>query len=259
MFSSFETIKDKVKSAIEKFDQPMALFDLDGTLVRYDTSEAVYAYLIKNGYHIPYTWFEYQDTIKRGQVEKAYRNMITCLAGLKYSLVQEATVAIMESDAVGVEFEQDGNLYMIPLPRVYRKMRKLVEFIRDYGVEPLVISASCDVTVKEVANRYFDIPPENAYGVAIEESFDIEDNLVFSGTIIEPCPILQGKAEVYCKFYSNEVAFAAGDSINDRYLLELVDRQGEILLIGDNMEKQKKIAENLHHSNINYFNPLLLG
>jgi phosphoserine phosphatase len=253
---SLEQIKNEILLSLDYFEsKPNILFDLDGTLVEHDTSEAVYGYLISQGQKIDYSWREYQTQIASGEIAKAYKNMIKCLEGISPPDIEEATNQVMESDEEYVNIFQDGEAISIPLPKIYSSISILVEFFISMELVPIVISASCDISVKTVAERYFNIPSKKAHGVSSELLIDNNESKL-SGELLDPCPVLEGKAELYRHIYGKSpVAFAAGDSLNDRFLLDLVDKKGKVLLVGQDSLNLEKIAKSILHSKSILFNP----
>jgi phosphoserine phosphatase len=257
---SLDQIKEKIQFTLGNFNEHAnVLFDLDGTMVMNDTSEAVYAYLVKNGYDIRYTWKEYQQEVLDGEINSAYSKMITCLNGIEYFIVEHASIEVMNSHGVPISFIQDGKEFSIPTPKIYQPILSLIKFFESLEIAPIVISASSDVSVKIIAEQFFGINRSRAHGVAVAKSRNPAGNLQFTDEIISPYPILEGKAQIYRSNYKETpVAFAAGDSINDKYLLDLVDEYGSVLLVGPDFGILHQISNAIRNTHPILFDPNLV-
>lgn len=245
----------------QEFDRKIALFDLDNTLLVGDCGDALFAQikiderdkkkpLTIHKKMIPFTWTEYQETLKtKGKVE-AYSKVITCMAGLPLETLLEASQRVMHTDHKYLELEG----VKIPVPYPYPPMQTLLVRLRSLGYEIYIISATNQYTVRYVANEYFDIPAANVFGMLPTVVNDPQYGKIIGDEIDGPVTVVEGKVEVYTKNSgSNPPIISGGNSNTDIMMLNLTDPNGLIIWVGEDENKLTSIKKNITHPEIVYF------
>ena len=256
-----EQVENWYNNREQEFDRKIALFDLDNTLLVGDCGEALFAQLKideqdKNKpltIHkkmIPFTWTEYQETLKtKGKVE-AYSKVITCMAGLPLETLLETSRQVMQSDRKYLELEG----VKIPLPYPYPPMQALLFRLKSLGYEIYIISASNQYTVRYVAKEYFDIPGSNVFGMLPTVVNDPQYGKIIGDDIDGPVTVVKGKVEVYKKnIGSIPPIISGGDSTTDIMMLNLTDPNGLIIWVGEDDNKLASIKKDITHPEIVYF------
>jgi phosphoserine phosphatase len=247
--------------AEQEFDLKIALFDLDNTLLVGDCGDALFAQLKINEQHknkpltihkkmIPFTWTEYQETLKtKGKVE-AYSKVITCMAGLPLKTLLETSQQVMQSDLEYLELEG----VKIPAPYPYPPMQALLTRLRSMGYEIYVISATNQYTVRYVAKKYFDIPESHVFGMLPTIVNDPKYGEIIGDEIDGPVTVVEGKVEVYKKnIGSTPPIISGGDSTTDIMMLNLTSPNGLIIWVGEDENKFASINKDITHPEIVYF------
>ncbi|MGD2092611.1 MAG: HEPN domain-containing protein [Candidatus Aminicenantes bacterium] len=245
----------------QEFDRKIALFDLDNTLLVGDCGEALFAQLKiderdKNKpwtIHkkmIPFTWTEYQETLKTKGKVAAYSKIITCMAGLPLEILLETSQRVMQSDLKYLELEG----VKIPVPYPYPPMQALLVRLRTLGYEIYIISATNQYTVRYVAKKYFHIPESNVFGMLPTVVNHPRYGEIIGDEIDGPVTVVEGKVDVYKKNIGPiSPLISGGDSTTDIMMLNLTDANGLIIWVGEDENKLASIQKDLTHPEIVYF------
>ncbi|MEN8152825.1 MAG: haloacid dehalogenase-like hydrolase [Acidobacteriota bacterium] len=238
-----------------------AIFDLDNTLLIGDIGDALFARL-KNlekknslktdGSKIAFTWKQYRDLIEKGNKIEAYKNVVTCMEGISISIIENLTKEIMNSDFRYIEHEKEK----IPVPAINEIMKKFMELLKSLDYKVYIISASNIYSVRFIAGYFFRIPAEQAFGIETELTLNSNKEYILSGRLKEPVPVGSGKVDLYrLKEGNHSPLIAAGDSIPDIPMMELVDKKGFNIWVGNDEQVFKKIKGSVKNpKNFYYFN-----
>lgn len=227
----------------------LALFDMDNTLLIGDIGEAVYAQLRAENHKVHIGWHEYKDILKEHGPGIAYRRMVASKKGLTRKTIRAVTKRILESQNTIYFHDNDIEISKNP-PKPNPKLNELIKFLRtlDFGI--FVITASSKHIADEVCTTWFDLDENIIYGV--ENEYDEhEDDIILRGELIEPAPILEGKAQVYLnKIDHRSPLIAIGDSLNDVPMLNLVPKEGLKIIVERDPDYTKKIMEVLEDGEV---------
>ncbi len=230
--AKFEELADRFDGAADK----IACFDLDGTLIRHDMGEAVFAQMKASGRGLPLSWKQYQEMIREGKTIDAYREMAACMAGIDTAEIEQATIDVMQSENSLIPFPERKTEISIPVPKPFPWMQKFTEFLTARGFDIYIVSATNDISVKTAAESWFGIPRENAYGIACKT-----EGGKWADEITEPAPAGPGKEEIIRQKIGKKPLITAGDSINDRALFLETAEDGIVIISGDSTQNIESI------------------
>jgi phosphoserine phosphatase len=207
----------------------LAAFDMDGTLIRHDMGDAVFAMLIRLGKLTLDHWATYQDYLSTSR-PKAYEYAVTAMRGLSLEEVYRAVYEVFDPDSTGIDLP--GNI-RVPKPEVVPKMQVLVMWLHRHEFEVYVVTATNQWAAEVVAPDFFGIPSDRVIGVrtAIEEGR-------LTKRICRPAPIGDGKRDAWkAQFKERKPLLGAGDSKGDHALLNLVEAFGLVLWAGSHEDR----------------------
>jgi len=217
-----------------------AVFDLDNTLLTGDIGDSLFSYLLEKKIPLNLSWKEYKEIIENEGKEIAYSKVVSVMAGLSVSYIEELTSEILKFKKKYIEVENQK----IPVPRVNKLMSKFIDFLRKEDFNIYIISATNTFTVSFTGNYLFDIPKENCFGIESETYISKNKERILSDKIIEPLTVSTGKAFIYNDRISKvKPLITAGDSETDIYLLNLVDSRGFSLWVGDDLKRYETIRK----------------
>ena len=232
----FEAKFDELAARFGGAADKIACFDLDGTLIRHDMGEAVFARMKAGGRDLPLSWKQYQEMIREGKSIDAYREMAACMAGIAVAEIEKATAEVMQSENSLITFPERKTEISIPVPKPFPWMQNFTEFLAARGFDLYIVSASNDISVKTAAKAWFGIPEENAFGIACKSITG-----KWTDEIIEPAPAGPGKKDVIKQKIGKKPLITAGDSINDRALFLETAEDGIIIISGDSSQSIESI------------------
>jgi len=191
-----------------------AVFDIDGTLFRWQLFHEIVFELIQEG-HIPESakksidekmqaWRNRAHSQSFKEYEMALVNaFVPCMKGLKVGEIEKAADKILK---------KSGN-------EVYAYTRNLIEELRKQDYTLIAISGSQDEIVQRFAALWH-------FDIAIGQQHDIEDEQ-YTGTLTGGKLLVEQKGAVLKEIVGNhtlswEDSFAVGDSLSDAGMLELV-------------------------------------
>ncbi len=234
-----------LKNRVAKNEKPIAVFDLDDTLLDGDIGEAAIAFLKANGEFKDFSYTNYLDDIKNGNTEKAYYEMAQSMNGLTIANLTQATNSVLNKKGKIIEFTDNGSTYYAYPPIANQTFLNLVNFLLSQSFIISIISASPDIVVKISTQRFFGIAPE--YSIGVRNKID---NGIITAELIPPIAIGKGKAEVYKTLFGEQLPIiAGGDSINDLSLLNLTQSDGIIYIKNHDQRKHNLIESRLKEYN----------
>ena len=223
---------------------PLALFDMDNTLLIGDIGEAVYAQLRAEDHKVHIGWDEYKKVLEEHGPSVAYRQIVSAKKGLSKGTLRKVTRTVMEKETHIIFRENENEIKKLP-PKPNPVLNDLIALLRELKMEIFVITASSKHIADEIITGWFDIEEDKVYGVENKVEF-IDEELILQGELIEPAPILEGKAEVYLQKIENKSPLiAVGDSLNDVPMMKLVPDQGLVIIVERNPEYTLKIINEL--------------
>lgn len=205
----------------------IAVFDFDNTLIHGDIGEAIFAKLLKENRIDSFTWTDYINLISSGKVTDAYKKIISSYQGMKKEDVlyySEELISLFENDIDYFSFVENGKFYSVPKPAINKIFADIILKLQSLEFQIYIISASSEISVKYLGNRFFDIPEENIFGMKNKIS---DDGTTLSSEILEPAPCFDGKKELYTDLISEKrPLITAGDSENDFAFMSLTHNEG---------------------------------
>lgn len=204
--------------------EKIAVFDLDNTLLIGDIGDAVFAWLLKEGHKLPFSWREYDDLLTAGRKREAYERVVTAMAGLTVDALSQATFQVLHCDQPFIELAEAR----VPVPRPNPVMQAFLKRIADIGFRIYVISATNIQSVRLTCRELFGLPEARAFGIRSILAFDPDPasgnkQAVLTDKLEEPVTIGEGKVEAFKRFISpNPPLIAAGDSLSDVPMLNMV-------------------------------------
>ncbi|MCK4836127.1 MAG: HAD family hydrolase, partial [Candidatus Aminicenantes bacterium] len=164
-----EHLQPRINSHNPNVHQKIAVFDLDNTLLIGDIGDAVFAQLKKYESEqlltiqqkpMPLEWQEYRHLIHKGKQEKAYKRVVTCMAGLPLNTLLQTTRNIIHSTSNNIHINGDT----VPVPTVNPTLYSLIRYLKKKGFRIFIISASNHYSVRMIARELFDLPETSAFG-----------------------------------------------------------------------------------------------
>jgi phosphoserine phosphatase len=208
--------------------EKIAVFDLDNTLLIGDIGDAVFAWLLKEGHKLPFSWKEYDDLLTAGRKREAYERVVTAMAGLTVDALSQATFQVLHCDQPDIELAEGR----VPVPRPNPVMQAFLKRIEDIGFHIYVISATNIQSVRLACRELFGLPEARAFGIRsilefVSDPASGNKQAVLTGKLEEPVTIGEGKVEAFKRFISpNPPLIAAGDSLSDVPMLNMVPPAG---------------------------------
>ena len=215
-----EEFLEKVNSG--EIEDPIAVFDADGTLWQNDIGESFFRWLIENKKLVGADYSEdfyqkYEDLLEKDDVDTAFTMLITLMAGIK-----EEDLKSWSSDY----FETFKH-------NVFPMQKELIERLHNAGVEVWVVSASNRWSV-EAGALYFGIEPENVIAMKVK----VKDGIL-TDEFVPPVLHGEGKVEAIKEYIGDRVDFVCGNSRSDYNML---DFSSEMSLIINPSDKVGAIA-----------------
>jgi phosphoserine phosphatase len=202
----------------------IAVFDLDGTLIKGDIGDAVFAFLTLEGYKLDLSWRRYQ-TLMHTHRSRAYRSVVSAMSGLDVTTVALATSAVMQLRRKFLAIESE----IVPLPTPRPVLSSFVAYLQGRGYRIYIISASNHISVQQIAEQWFGVAPSYAFGIESRLSGN-----TLTADLIEPAPIGYGKVNLFER-RAGRIAplITATDSALDLPLLRHTHPIGLSLWIGE--------------------------
>jgi phosphoserine phosphatase len=214
----------------------IAVFDLDGTLIRGDIGDAVFAMLLQAKHELGLTWSHYRHLLRQHR-SLAYVEVVKAMAGLQRDTVADITREVMQLSESYLQM--NGDALHTPKPR--KLFQELIPLLKDQGFDILVVSASNDVSVRVVTEQWFGIPSDRSFGIKLAE-----ENGVFTSQIMDPVPIGFGKTEIFRTLYPGINPFlTVTDSRLDIPLLRTTHPLGFSIWVGSDQLNYKAVLSSL--------------
>jgi HAD superfamily hydrolase (TIGR01490 family) len=193
--------------------RPFAVFDIDGTLIRWQMFHAIVHHLGKNG-HIPQ---QAHDQIRAARMEWKTRDTSEGFKQYEHVLVQayrDALIHINPRDyttVVGAVFEEYKD-------QTYIYTRDLVRSLKEQGYLLFAISGSQEEIINKLAAHH-------GFDAAIGAKLEIK-NGAYSGDIETPIFDKRSALERLIQEHNPTIAgsIAVGDSLSDASMLEMVEK-----------------------------------
>jgi len=208
--------------------EKIAVFDLDNTLLIGDIGDAVFAWLLKEGHKLPFSWKEYDGLLAAGRKRQAYERVVTAMAGLTIDALNKATLQVLRCGQTDIELAGAR----VPVPRPNPIMQAFLKFIADLGYRVYVISATNIQSVRLACRELFGLPETHAFGIRsilafVSDPVSGNKQAVLTDKLEEPVTIGEGKVEAFKRFISSHPPLiAAGDSLSDVPMLNMVPPLG---------------------------------
>lgn len=235
----------------EKSCQRIAVFDMDNTLLIDDIGDALFAYLKReeqetpvtiDGSRIPFTWHEYEESIRTEGKRVAYRKVVSAMANVTVKKIIETSRLVMNLEESSIPLEG----IEVPVPRVNPTMITFLEWLRERDFLIYIISATNSITVQVTAEEYFGIPASRIFGVIPVTREDPVHGTVLTAEVAEPVTVGQGKVDAYRQLIGEEPpVFSAGDSDSDLEMLDLTRTDGLTILVTKTIEKFRALKDRL--------------
>jgi len=215
---------------LDTIENPVAVFDADGTLWSNDLGESFFKWLVENKKLIGVDYSkdlyqEYQDLCDK-DVDEGFSSLITIMAGISEDELKEWADEFFQT------FDHN----------VYPKQKELVKKLHDSGVDVWIVSASNRWSI-ETAVIYLGI--EEDHVVAMES--EVIDGVI-TDQMIPPILHGHGKVEGIKKYIGDRVDFVCGNSRSD---YEMLDFASEMSLIINPSDKVGTIsAEDVAESSL---------
>jgi phosphoserine phosphatase len=259
---------NKIKELIDqnkiKVKRKIAVFDLDNTLLIGDIGEAVFAALknkesekpltIQNK-PLPFSWHEYQNQLKKNQKAAAYKKMVTAMSGLPLHTLINTTREVLKSTENCIHLEKE----QIPIPVPNKMMQAVLALLKAHCYEIFIISASNHFSVQFVAREYFSLPTSAVFGIRSRLKYHQnvssgEKIPVLTSRLEKPISVGRGKAEVYHQYiHSIPPLITAGDSETDIEMLNLTDKSGISIWVGNDQKQYEKMKKKARFSGFFFF------
>jgi phosphoserine phosphatase len=236
-----------------------AVFDLDNTLLIGDIGDALFTMLKIKGFDVKLSWQEYEKILQNEGKEVAYSKAVSVMAGLSVNIIEKITKEILTLDTSVIEIEN----VKVRVPKPHPVMLKFIEFLKQKKFNIFIISATNIFSVRIAGSYLFDIPKENCFGINPEilksKNKEKFNEIILSERIKKPLTVSTGKAELYNSIISNtRPLITAGDSESDVLMLNLVDKRGFSLWIGDDIKRYKKIKKKIDTPDRFYYFPNII-
>lgn len=185
---------------MKSIDNPVAVFDADGTLWKEDVGLNFFKFQVKNKY-IPG-----EDLLNKA--EKLYEQDPAKSCGYIIQLNQGKKVEDFLSYCREYIEQEQLNIFDL--------QRELIQTLYDHGVQIYIVTASSQLLMTEVL-RFLKIPVHQVIGVKTA----VSDGLL-TDNIIHPVSFGVGKREALLKeTVGRNPFFVSGNSMSDLFLLEI--------------------------------------
>lgn len=236
-----------IKSAIKNSTllDKIAVFDFDNTMILGDIGDASIAFMLENEIDVGFSWSEYLELQRIGDVQKAFRMASNIFNGFEVDCIKRFANAVVKIENPDIVFFENDYIFKVKVPRPNSVMIDLVKLLYKFDFEIHIISSSNQFLVSQLAKKYFDLDSNFVHGIKheIQRFMDVD---VLTETIISPTPIDTGKIDVYKKYIgkSGPILFG-GDSIYDLPISKTVAQNGIIFWFGDQSIIEKCADEKL--------------
>lgn len=211
-----------------------AVFDFDNTCVINDVGEAVLAFLCENKllkhFDNETAFKKYYALLEEGKTQEAYEFATQVLAGVTIDEIKQIVKETVKKEGTKLS---KRNLYGIEINhgiKINKSIAKLIGLLHA-TYEIWVVSASARPIIEEALKLYFPCCTINCIGMESKQNRGI-----LTEQLIYPTSTFRGKVDNIKKYISKDTppVLGAGDSMNDRYMLEyskvkvVVDRNNQL-------------------------------
>lgn len=199
-FQREEELLNRIKAQLDKKESqgPLAAFDADGTLWAEDANDILMGY-------------ERRESLRdlKDLLDPAYQK-----EGMRYKRCQ--IFAERQAGFFLEEFREHCRQALKESPlHVFSFQKKLLKFLKEKGMEIVIVTASVQWMVEEAVKMY-QLPVDQVLGVRNR----LEGDLI-TGELIQT-PFKKAKGEVLLNYSGGEACFlAAGNTLTDLPLLEM--------------------------------------
>ncbi|MGE5340098.1 MAG: HAD family hydrolase [Candidatus Omnitrophota bacterium] len=224
------------------FDEKIAVFDLDNTLLIGDIGDALFtqlkidererrAPLTVDHQKMALTWEGFKEILEREGKEVAYPLMTTAMAGIPATTIIDATRNALRSTAGFLEAEGEE----IPVPVPNPAMQALVFYLRQTHYRVFIISATNRYSVQVVAEECFGIPGSHVLAMQPAVFHHPVHGEVLTDTLVGPVTVGTGKVDAYRRAVGHTPpVIGGGDSPTDIPVLNLTDPHGLVIWVERN-------------------------
>jgi phosphoserine phosphatase len=198
-----------------------------------DIGDASIALMLENEIDIGFTWSEYLELQRIGDVQKAFRMASNIFNGFETDCIKRLANAVVKIENHEIVFFEKDTVFRVNIPRPNPVMIELVKLLHKFEFKIHIISSSNQYLVNHLAKLYFDIENDLVHGInhKIRQFKGVD---VLTDSIIEPTPIDAGKVDVYREFVGmTDPIIFGGDSVYDLPISCKVADQGIIFWLGD--------------------------
>ena len=212
---------DEFFEKLEEIENPVAVFDADGTLWSNDLGESFFKWLIENkkliGADYSKDLYQEYELLVEEDVGEGFSSIIKIMAGIKEEELK------LWADEFFQTFDHN----------VYPKQKELIQRLQEAGVDVWVVSASNRWSI-ETAVLYLGIEADHVIAMKSE----VVDGVI-TDRMIPPILHGHGKVEGIKKYIGNRVDFVCGNSSSD---YEMLDFASEMSLIINPSDKVGTIS-----------------
>lgn len=220
---------------------PIAVFDLDRTLIVGDISDTVFAYCKSIGHKLNLGWEDFLEEIKINP-RKLFLEFPTYFQGFEKDFVINATKEVLKHQSI--EFTENSKTFSSVVPKPKEEFVWLIDYLKSLNFKIGVISASPEDIVKTITKEFFGLEGDEIAG--IKSVFETQNGKeVYTNLIILPTTVIEGKADVYHQIFDTMPLITAGDSLNDIYLLNLTHENGFSIICNPEESRRKNIISQL--------------
>lgn len=214
--------------------QGYAVFDFDNTCIVNDIAEAVLAYLCENNLlkklNGEATFKKYFHLLEEGHTQEAYEFATQLLAGFTISEIKNIVQETVKQEGSKLS---KRNLFGIEINRgikTNQSIAKLMGLLHPH-YKIWIVSASAKPIIEEALKIF--LPDYQIKCIGMESE---QNQGILTDQLIYPTSTFQGKVDNIKKHISKDTPpiLGAGDSMNDRYMLEyckvkvVVDRNNQL-------------------------------
>lgn len=227
-----EPIEALIKNLnIDETNPPLAVFDLDWTLLDGDICESIYLHFLNSGRDLPLSWKNYTEMLNSGAYLKAYTEMIKAMAGITLDSLYDACDYLLRHPDDEFIYNIEGMSFSFKVPKVNKDMYALVTALKLAGFKVAIVSASPHYAVRYIAGNYLGIAAENAFGIKSNLIVDDNYNEYLDSYILSPITCNEGKVEILKQqFPDARIMLSCGDSINDIPMMKMTEEGGLVVI-----------------------------
>ncbi|MCO5251833.1 MAG: haloacid dehalogenase-like hydrolase [Candidatus Kapabacteria bacterium] len=221
-------IKD---TTFDEANPPLAVFDMDWTLLDGDICESLYLHFLSQGKDLPLSWKKYNEMLRAGDHLNAYSEIIIAMAGITLDSIYSTCDYLLNHPDYDIEYNIEGETFKFKAPKVNQNMYALATVLKLAGFKVAVVSASAHYSVRYIANNYLGINPDNAFG--IKSHLIVDDNYIeyLDSQLIPPITWNHGKVELLKAMYPNsKIVLTCGDSFGDIPMMKMTDSLGLVII-----------------------------